>query len=57
MFKANLLVHAINTRHKYDLHRPVANFTVHENGMYYSGSDYTTSSNSKLNVYSLTINN
>ena len=36
-FKANITIHNFNTRTKLNLHRPISNLSVHQNGTYYSG--------------------
>ena len=36
-FKANIKIHNFNTRTKLNLHRPISNLSVHQNGTYYSG--------------------
>jgi len=36
-FKTNLDIHSFNTRSNHDLHVPVANLTVFQQGVWYSG--------------------
>jgi hypothetical protein len=36
-FQTNSAVHSVNTRNKHHLHRPVANLTCFQKGVYYSG--------------------
>ena len=37
LFKVNTTIHDFNTRTKLNLHRPISNLSVHQNGTYYSG--------------------
>jgi len=40
MFQTYSENHKVYLRHKYDLHRPPANLSVQQEGVYYSGWNY-----------------
>jgi hypothetical protein len=50
LFKVNTAIHNFNSRTKLNLHRPISNLSVHQNGTYYSGIRMFNSLPAQINL-------